>query len=135
MSVQRTQQAQERLGTSDVVMLTERVEDVALLIGPLVTRGLLEVLDRPSPRPWPPRGLRGGVGRGELAGRSRPRRRSPERSGGNLSQGPASPPEPPDRAGHRAAGCAGCSAEPSPDTHAPAALGAPDGTRLACPAS
>ena len=46
MRVQLAQQAQESLGTSDLVMITESVDDVALLIGQLVKMGLPEVLDR-----------------------------------------------------------------------------------------
>src|SRR5918992_2608517 len=57
MRVQVVQQAQEILGTSDLVMITERVDDVALLIGQMVTMGLPEVLDRHIPRHWTPRGL------------------------------------------------------------------------------
>jgi transposase len=55
--VQLAQQAPDLLGTSDWVMSTERVDDVALLIGQMVKRGLPEVVDRPSPRPWTQRGL------------------------------------------------------------------------------
>jgi transposase len=57
MKVQLAQQAQEILGTSDLVMITERVDDVALLIGQMVKMGLPEVLDRPIPRHWTQRGL------------------------------------------------------------------------------
>jgi transposase len=57
MKVQLTQQAKEILGQSDLVIITERVDDVALLIGQLVKRGLPEVLDRHIPRHWTPRGL------------------------------------------------------------------------------
>jgi transposase len=57
MSVPRAQQAQEILGKSDLGILTERVDDVALLIGQMVKMGLPEVLDRPSPRHWTQRGL------------------------------------------------------------------------------
>jgi len=46
MRVQRAQQAQKILGTSDLVMMTERVDDVALLIGQMVKMGLPEVFDR-----------------------------------------------------------------------------------------
>ncbi len=60
MRVQLAQPAQEILGQSDLVMITERVDDVALLIGQMVTMGLPEVLDRPLPRHWRQRGLRGG---------------------------------------------------------------------------
>src|SRR5256885_3083102 len=50
--VQVAQQAQEILGTSDLVIITERVDDVALLIGQMVKMGLPEVLDRHIPRHW-----------------------------------------------------------------------------------
>ena len=43
MSVQLAQQAQEILGQSDVVILTERVDDGALRIGQMVKRGVPEV--------------------------------------------------------------------------------------------
>src|SRR5881398_918539 len=52
MRVQLAQQAQEILGTSDLVIITERVDDVALLIGQMVKMGLPEVLDRHIPRHW-----------------------------------------------------------------------------------
>jgi transposase len=52
MRVQLAEQAQEILGQSDVVMITERVDDVALLIGQMVTMGFPEVLDRHIPRHW-----------------------------------------------------------------------------------
>jgi transposase len=57
MRVQLAQQAKELLGTSDLVIITERVDDVALLIGQMVTMGLPEVLDRHIPRHWTQRGL------------------------------------------------------------------------------
>src|SRR2546426_12405093 len=57
MRVQLAQQAQEILGQSDVVMITERVDDVALLIGQMVKMGLPEVLDRHIPRHGTQRGL------------------------------------------------------------------------------
>ena len=57
MRVQLAQQAKEILGTSDLVMITERVDDVALLIGQMVKMGLPEVLDRHIPRHWTQRGL------------------------------------------------------------------------------
>jgi transposase len=44
------------LGTSDLVIITERVDDVALLIGQMVKMGLPEVLDRHIPRHWTQRG-------------------------------------------------------------------------------
>ena len=57
MRVQLAQQAKEILGQSDLVILTERVDDVALLIGQMVKMGLPEVLDRHIPRHWTQRGL------------------------------------------------------------------------------
>ena len=49
MRVQLAQQARELLGQSDLVIITERVDDVALLIGQMITMGLPEVLDRHIP--------------------------------------------------------------------------------------
>jgi transposase len=57
MRVYLGQQAREVLGQSDLVIITERVDDVALLIGQMVTMGLPEVLDRHIPRHWKQRGL------------------------------------------------------------------------------
>jgi transposase len=57
MRVQLAQQAKAILGQSDLVMITERVDDVALLIGQMVKMGLPEVLDRHIPRHWTQRGL------------------------------------------------------------------------------
>ena len=42
MRVQLAQQAQAILGQSDLVMITERVDDVALLIGQMVKMALQE---------------------------------------------------------------------------------------------
>src|ERR1043165_4345611 len=42
---------------SDLVIITERVDDVALLIGQMVKMGLPEVLDRHIPRHWTQRGI------------------------------------------------------------------------------
>lgn len=57
MKIQLSQQAKEVLGKSELVIMTERVDDVALLIGQMVTMGLPEVLDRHIPRHWKQRGL------------------------------------------------------------------------------
>src|SRR5947199_9270559 len=57
MRVQLSQQATEILGKSELVIITERVDDVALLIGQMVTMGFPEVLDRHIPRHWTQRGL------------------------------------------------------------------------------
>jgi hypothetical protein len=46
MRIQLSQQAEEILGKSALVIITERVDDVALLIGQMVKMGLPEVLDR-----------------------------------------------------------------------------------------
>jgi len=57
MRVQLAQQVQEILGQSDLVIITERVDDVALLIGQMVKMGFVEVLDRHLPRHWKQRGV------------------------------------------------------------------------------
>ena len=57
MSVQLAQQVQELVGTSELVIITERVDDVALLIGHMVKMGFVEVLDRHIPRHWQQREL------------------------------------------------------------------------------
>src|SRR2546426_988136 len=57
MRVQLAQQAKTILGQSDLVMITERVDDVALLIGQMVKMGFVEVLDRHLPRHWKQRRL------------------------------------------------------------------------------
>jgi transposase len=57
MRVQLAQQAKAILGQSDLVIITERVDDVVLLIGQMVKMGLPEVLDRHIPRHWTQRGL------------------------------------------------------------------------------
>ena len=57
MKVQLAQQPRDLLGQSDVVIITERVDDVALLIGQMVQMGLPEVLDRHIPHHWTQRGL------------------------------------------------------------------------------
>ena len=45
------------VGTSELVIITERVDDVALLIGHMVKMGFVEVLDRHIPRHWQQREL------------------------------------------------------------------------------
>ncbi len=57
MRVQLAQQAKDILGKSELVIITERVDDVAFLIGQMVKMGLPEVLDRHIPRHWTQRGL------------------------------------------------------------------------------
>ena len=60
MRVPLAQQAQDLLGQSDLVIITERVDDVALLVGQMVTMGFGEVLDRHLPRHGKQRGMRWG---------------------------------------------------------------------------
>ncbi len=100
MRVQLAQQAQEILRQSDLVVITERGDDVALLIGQMVKMGLVEVLDRHIPRHWTQRGISWGWTADDLAGLYPHGRRPPEGVGGNLPQGGAPHPEPPDRVGH-----------------------------------
>src|ERR1700682_1098516 len=57
MRVQLAEQVQELLGQNDLVIITERVDDVAFLIGQMVKMGLPEVLDHHIPRHWTQRGL------------------------------------------------------------------------------
>src|SRR3989442_11350089 len=57
MNVQLAQQVQELLGTNELMVITERVDDVALLVGQMVKMGFVEVLDRHLPRHWKQRGL------------------------------------------------------------------------------
>ena len=57
MRMQLSHQAAERLGQSELVIITERVDDVAFLIGQMVKMGLPEVLDDHIPRHWTQRGL------------------------------------------------------------------------------
>jgi transposase len=104
MRVQLAQQAKEILGTSDLVMITERVDDVALLSGQRVKMGLPEVLDRHIPRHWTQRGLSWGWTAVIWLAYILTEGDHPESVGGNLPQGHAPHPEPPDRADHRAAG-------------------------------
>src|SRR5712664_979323 len=57
MRIALSQQAEEIVGKSELVIITERVDDVALLIGQMVKMGLPEVLDRHLPRHWKQRGM------------------------------------------------------------------------------
>lgn len=57
MRIQLRGQAEELLGKSELVIITERVDDVALLIGQMVKMGLPEVLDRHIPHRWNQRGI------------------------------------------------------------------------------
>jgi len=55
--MQMSPQAADLLGQSELVIITERVDDVAFLIGQMVKMGLPEVLDRHIPRHWTQRGI------------------------------------------------------------------------------
>jgi transposase len=57
MRMQLSSQAAECVGTNELVVITERVDDVAFLIGQMVKMGLPEVLDRHIPRHWRQRGI------------------------------------------------------------------------------
>src|SRR5205809_7354841 len=57
MRMQLSPQAAELLGKRELVIITERVDDVAFLIGQMVKMGLPEVLDRHIPRHWTQRGI------------------------------------------------------------------------------
>jgi transposase len=60
MRVQRAQQVQAILGQSALGIITERVDDVALLLGQMVKMGFVAVLDRHIPRHGKQRGIRWG---------------------------------------------------------------------------
>jgi hypothetical protein len=60
MSVHVAHQVQELVGTSALVIITARVDDVALRLGPMVKMGFVEGLDRPIPRHGQPRARSGG---------------------------------------------------------------------------
>ena len=49
--------AQTVLSTAELVITTERVDDVALLLGQMIKMGVVEVLDNHLPRHWKQRGL------------------------------------------------------------------------------
>ena len=57
MKIELKGQSKEKLGQSELVVITERVDDVALLIAQMIKMGLPEVLDRHIPRHWKQRGL------------------------------------------------------------------------------
>ena len=57
MIIQLTGQAQERLGGTELVVITERVDDVVLLLGQMMQMGLPEILDQHLPKHWKQEGL------------------------------------------------------------------------------
>jgi transposase len=57
MVIELDEKAREILGKTELVLITERVDDVALLLGQMMRMGLVEVLDHHLPRHWKQRGL------------------------------------------------------------------------------
>ena len=57
MIIALSEQAQEKLGQTELVVITERVDDVALLLGQVMQMGLPEILDAHLPRHWKQAGL------------------------------------------------------------------------------
>ncbi len=57
MIINVTGQAQERIGKSELVIITERVDDVALLLAQMIKMDFVEILDRHIPRHWKQKGL------------------------------------------------------------------------------
>ena len=57
MIIALSEQAQEQLGKTELVVITERVDDVALLLAQMMHMGLPEVLDQHLPRHWKQQGL------------------------------------------------------------------------------
>lgn len=60
MIINLSEQAQQRLGKNELVVITERVDDVALLLAQMMKMGLPELLDRHLPKlpqPWQQEGL------------------------------------------------------------------------------
>jgi len=57
MIIQLTGQAQELLGKTELIVITERVDDVALLLAQMMRLGLPEILDQHLPRHWQQQGL------------------------------------------------------------------------------
>lgn len=60
MIINLSEQAQQRIGKHELVLITERVDDVALLLAQMMKMGLPEILDRhlpKLPKPWQQEGL------------------------------------------------------------------------------
>ena len=60
MIINLSEQAQQRIGKNELVVITERVDDVALLLAQMMKMGLPEILDRHLPKlpqPWQQQGL------------------------------------------------------------------------------
>ena len=57
MKIKLDKQSQDFLETDELVIIVERVDDVALLIGQMMKMGLQEVLDKHVPKHWKQRDL------------------------------------------------------------------------------
>lgn len=57
MIIELDEKAQEPLGRAELVIITERVDDVALLLGQMIRMGMVEVVDHHLPWHWKQRGL------------------------------------------------------------------------------
>ena len=57
MIITLSEQAQETLGKTELVVVTERVDDVALLLAQMMHMGLPEILDQHLPRHRKQKGL------------------------------------------------------------------------------
>lgn len=60
MIINLAEQVQQQMGKSEFVMITERVDDVALLLAQMIKMGLPEILDQhlpKLPKPWQQEGL------------------------------------------------------------------------------
>ena len=57
MTIKLTGQAQERIGKSELVIITERVDDVALLLAQMIKMDFVEILDRHIAKHWKQEGL------------------------------------------------------------------------------
>ena len=86
------------------MVITERVDDVALLVGQMVKLGFVEVLDRHLPRHSEATAAELGLDGGDLAGVYPHGRRSPEGVGRSVHQRDATHPQRTERSGHRPAG-------------------------------
>jgi transposase len=57
MIIHLSEQVQKSVGKTELVIITERVDDVALLLGQMMKMGLPEILDNHLPKHWKQRGL------------------------------------------------------------------------------
>jgi transposase len=57
MIIALSEQVQEQLGKTELVVITERVDDVALLLAQMMNMGFPEILDQHLPRHWKQQGL------------------------------------------------------------------------------